>query len=175
MVNSQMEKLKINEKLFNALFDEIYKLVSPRWLKYSDKDWKTVSQVFNLHFHLENIINLLLTIYFLGSATREKSSAFRKVVLEEVDFLRKLRMLQRLGWIDGKGYEVATELNNFRRDFAHPKRDIAPKRIEEFRKENFFEKYNKLVKKMIRLVVIKDKDYQKRLDQIYKKRGGRAS
>lgn len=167
----------MSKNLEDILVEEVQKVVRPEWLSYSDEDWKTVAQVFDLHFRLENIINLLLTIYFLGSTAREKSDTFREVILEEVDFLRKLRMLQKLGWIDGKSSNVATELNNFRRDFAHPKRGTVSKRLDEFRKKGLSKKYNDLVTKMIKLVVLRDKDYRKKLITILKqerkgKKGG---
>ena len=165
-----MKQPKMDEGLYDALVEEVKRTAKPEWLSYSDKDWKTVTQVFELHFHLENIINLLLTIYFLGTSRGVKSKTFREVVLEDVDFLRKLRMIQRLGWIDGKGQNVALELNNFRRDFAHPKRELIPARMKEFRKGAFLEKYEIVVEKLINLAVWEDKNYQKKLSKIFKKK-----
>ena len=152
------------------LIAEISEAVIPDWLSYSEEDWKVVAQVFELHFHLENIINLLLTIYFLGTSSGEKPNTFLEVVLKETDFLKKLRMIQRLGWIDGKSYSIAMELNNFRRDFAHPKGEPTIKQVGEFRKSSFFKKYVGMIKSLIKLVVIKDKTYDRKVKKLVREK-----
>lgn len=160
---------KASEEILDALFEEIEKVFSPDWLNYSNEDWQVVTKVFNLHFHLENVINLLITIYFLRKAEGGKSKVFSEVILEKVDFLKKLEMIRRLGWIDGGGYSVAQELNNYRRDFAHPKRDLTQKLLKKFRKTNFYEKYKEVMVKLIKLVVLEDSTYKKRLNSLISK------
>lgn len=122
---------KSEEEKFN---EDFLKIAFPDWMRSSKESHNFRGFVIDKHTILENLLDLLIAAYFFGTASSEKSELFRDNVLANMDFSKKVKVVENLDLIDREVAGLIFRVNDYRVAQAHIKKNDP---LRDPRKENW--------------------------------------
>jgi hypothetical protein len=168
-MNTNTPSEKSEEEKFN---EDFLKIAFPDWMRSTKESHDFRGFVIDKHTILENLLDLLIAAYFFDTATSEKSESFRNNVLANMDFARKVKVVENLGLIDKEIRGLAFKVNDYRLAQAHIKKNDP---LREPSKENWdifgrisTEAHSKLASK----IMMTDIDLKRRVAKVVEQKLG---
>jgi len=160
---------KSEEEKFN---EDFLKIAFPDWMRSTKKSHDFRGFVIDKHTILENLLDLLIAAYFFDTASSEKSELFRNSVLSNMDYAKKVRVVEDLGLIDREIKGLIFRVNDYRLAQAHIKKNDP---LREPSKENWdtfqrisTEAHSKLASK----IMMTDIDLKRRVARVVEQKLG---
>jgi len=160
---------KSEEEKFN---EDFLKIAFPDWMRSTKKSHNFRGFVIDKHTILEHLLDLLIAAYFFNTASSEKSELFRNNGLANMDYSKKVKVVEELGLIDREIKGLIFRVNDYRLAQAHIKKND-PLRIPN--KENWdtfqrisTEAHSKLASKLM----MTDADLKRRVSRVVEQKSG---
>jgi len=128
-----MSREEFNEKFLGTAF--------PDWLRSTKESHSFRGYVLDKHTILEHFMDLLITAYFFGNIESDKSEEFINAVLANIDYSKKVKILEELKLINQKEKGVIFKVNDYRVAQSHIKKND-PLRNSDQKNWDKFQEYS---------------------------------
>lgn len=154
---------KSEEEKFN---EDFLKIAFPDWMRSSKDSHNFRGFVVDKHTILENLLDLLITAFFFETVSSEKSELFRNSVLANMDFAKKVKVVEDLDLIDKQTKGLIHRVNEYRVAQAHIKKNDPLREPSKQNWEIFQRISTKVHSKLSSKIMMTDSELKQRVAKI---------
>ncbi len=162
-----MDKSTLLDKSEVEKFNEDFLTIAfPDWMRSTRESHDFRGFVIDKHTILEHLLDLLIVAYYFGTIYLDKAESFRNIVLSNMDFGRKVRVVRGLDLIDSKIEKLIFQVNDYRIAQAHIKKDDPLREPNKQNREVYQRISTEVHSKLSSKIMLTDSNLKQRVTKI---------